>query len=170
MIENLFLLYFEHPLLFSAHLTYLKEIITLIFPNSESAINFLNSIQIRNSTFFMKKNSSNDKELWGNTVEDFKTNFIQPFLGYLCNEKTTIDDKYILFDFALKYNFLKSLCLGYINEEHISPLISRFNNRLIKIRRLFSIHDNVPIEQLSIFSLINVNIEFKKIIPLILCK
>lgn len=170
MIENLFLLYFEHPLLFSAHLTYLREIITLIFPNSESAINFLNSIQIRSSKFYMKKISNDNKELWGNNVEEFKINFIQPFLTYLCNEKTTIDDKYILFDFALKYNFLQSLCLGYINEEHISPLISRFNNRLIKIKRLFSICDNVSLKQLSIFSLINVNIEFKKIIPLILCK
>ena len=76
----------------------------------------------------------------------------------------------LLFEFALRFKYLESLCAQYVNEEHIAPLISRFDNRVKRVERLFYICDNPPFDWLSIYSLVDVNVEFKKIVPLIICK
>ena len=79
-------------------------------------------------------------------------------------------DEFLIFEFALRYRYLKSLCLQYINEDHVGPLISRFENRVQQVKRLFTICDDPHEDWLSIYSLVDVNVEFKKIVPLIMCK
>ena len=75
-----------------------------------------------------------------------------------------------MFEYALRYKYLDSLCSQYINEEHIAPLISRFDNRVTRVKRLFQICDAPAADWLAVYSLVDVNVEFKKIVPLIICK
>ena len=70
----------------------------------------------------------------------------------------------------MRFKFLESLCSQFVNEEHIAPLLSRFDNRSKRVKRLFRICDNPPLDWLAIYSLVDVNVEFKKIVPLIICK
>ena len=79
-------------------------------------------------------------------------------------------DEYLIFEYALRYKYLDSLCSQYINEEHIGPLISRFENRVKQVKRLFRICKNPPSDWIAVYSLVDVNVEFKKIVPLIICK
>ena len=48
------------------------------------------------------------------------------------------------------------------NEVIFGPLISRFENRVKRVKRLFKICDNPPVDWLAIYSLVDVNVEFKK--------
>lgn len=65
---------------------------------------------------------------------------------------------------------MEELSSQRINEEHISLLIARFENRSKKVKQLFNVTPNSTTNWLSIYSLTDVNVEFKKIIPLIICK
>lgn len=71
-------------------------------------------------------------------------------------------DEYSLFDFSIKFKFLEELSSQRINEEHISPLIGRYENRSKRVKKLFSISDNTTNDWLSVYSLVDVNVEFKK--------
>jgi len=66
-----------------------------------------------------------------------------------------------------------SIQKGFYNREHISPLLSRLNNRLNELNDVFeeSDEDLFKNNNLVIVSLKNVNkLDLKKIIPLIICK
>jgi DNA helicase HerA-like ATPase len=171
MIENLFSKYYDNPFNFIRQLTIIKSVLALLFLNAERSINLLNSIQLRGtqgSTFYREHNGS---EYWGNTANDYKLFFVSPILEPLFVEENYAHlDNYVIFEFAMKFKYLDSLCSQYINEEHIAPLISRFDNRVKKVKRLFSISDQLLDEWLSVYSLVDVNVEFKKIVPLIICK
>lgn len=57
-----------------------------------------------------------------------------------------------------------------INEEHISSLIAMFENCSKKVKQLFHVTDVTDNYWLSVYSLVDVNVAFKKIIPFIICK
>lgn len=169
MLTTLFSYYFDNPLLYLKQLSSLKDIFTLLFSDTREAFDILNSIQLRSQcqTFYRYA----DGDLWANNVDDFNNLFITPILNSVYKNNNYIElDEYSIFEFSLKFKYLESLCLQYINEEHIAPLISRFDNRAKKVKKLFRISDNAANDWLSIYSLVDVNVEFKKIIPLIICK
>lgn len=131
---------------------------------------FLKKIQVRaNGTKFCR--TDDDGDHWGNTSDDYEQQFVSVILDSVFfpnNYKS--QDEYLIFEYALRYKYLDSLCSQYINEEHVGPLISRFENRVKRVKRLFKICDNPPADWLAIYSLVDVNVEFKKIVPLIICK
>lgn len=111
----------------------------------------------------------------GTIFLDTKAKFNEGMTSRLLNELFTHNnfktlDEYALLDFAIRYKYLEELISQRINEEHISPLIGRFQNRSKSVKRLFHVADVVTENWLSVYSLVEVNIEFKKIIPLIICK
>ena len=63
---------------------------------------------------------------------------------------------------------------GYANQEHISPLIGRLNKRFDMLNKVFDIKDSLTTEETSsniqVIDLKNVNLEIKKVIPLLICK
>lgn len=97
--------------------------------------------------------------------------FVSPMLDSVFTDTNRKPiDEYLIFEFALRFKFLESLCSQFVNEEHIAPLLSRFDNRSKRVKHLFRICDNPPLDWLAIYSLVDVNVEFKKIVPLIICK
>lgn len=170
MLRNLLLRYYDDPQMFLRQLTGLKNILALLFVDAEPGIKILNSIQVRaNGTKFCR--ADDDGDHWGNTSDDYEQQFVSVILDSVFfpnNYKN--EDEYLIFEYALRYKYLDSLCSQYINEEHVGPLISRFENRVKRVKRLFKICDNPPADWLAIYSLVDVNVEFKKIVPLIICK
>lgn len=170
MLRNLFLKYYDDPSIFLRQLTGLRAILSILFVNADPAIELLNSIQLRlqGTKFFRQTNGS---EYWANNAQDYEIYFVYPILDSVFQDNNYSEiDEYVMFEFALRFKYLESLCHQYINEEHIAPLISRFDNSSKKVKRLFKICDEPPFDWLSVYSLIDVNIEFKKIVPLIICK
>lgn len=169
MLKVLLLQYFDNPSVFFRQLTGLKHILSLLFCNTEPAIKILDSMQPRpGNAFFRLENGS---QIWANTTDEYEERFVTPILNDLFQENNynTLDG-YALFEFSLRFKYLDLLCHQYINEEHIGPLISRFENRVKQVKRLFTICDNPPSDWLAVYSLVDVNVEFKKIVPLIICK
>ncbi len=163
--------YFDRPHMFLQQLSGLKNLFALIFDNVEPVNKVLDIIQVINTQpkkFYRKEN---DKDLWGNDFNVYEEKFVSLILNALFDHNTVKRaDEYFILEIALRYNCLLFSCLQYINEEFVAPLISRFTNRVKDVKRLFTICDNPCDEQLSIYSLVDVNVEFKKIIPLIICK
>lgn len=62
---------------------------------------------------------------------------------------------------------------GYANQEHISPLIGRLKKRFDMLNKVFEIKETLSVEvnsNIEIVDLKNVNLEIKKVIPLLICK
>ena len=170
MLSGLLSKYYENPPLFFKHLTGLKSIFSLLFLNTEQVFAILNSIQLRNQGTKLCR-IENGVEQWANDANQYTQIIVKPILDAAFVEGNYSEtNEYLLFEFALKYKYLDSLCSQYINEEHIAPMISRFENRVKKVKRLFSISDQPLDKWLSVYSLVDVNVEFKKIVPLIICK
>ena len=170
MLVNLFLRFFDNPPMLIKQLTNIKLLLEVLFVDTSSAVALLNSIQIRGQEphFFRVNNGVN---CWGNTVDDYTNLFVTPILDSVFTDTNCKPiDEYLVFEFALRFKFLDSLCSQFVNEEHIAPLLSRFDNRSKRVKRLFRICDNPPLDWLAIYSLVDVNVEFKKIVPLIICK
>lgn len=170
MMKNLLIRYYDNPQTFLKQLTGLKTILSLLFVNAEPGIKILNSIQLRaQGTKFYRL--SEEGEHWANSLDDYEKYFVTAILDAVFAEANYKQaDEYLIFEFALRYKYLDSLCSQYISEEHVGPLISRFDNRVKRVKRLFTICDNPPSDWLSVYSLVDVNVEFKKIVPLIICK
>ncbi len=170
MLEALFSCYFAEPTLFNKQVNYIRELFELLFVNIDKAVKLLETITVRNNgqTFYR---AANGAEYWGNSEQDFKRNFTDVLLTLLYFDGNYKDIReYDLFEFSLKYKYLYDLCLKRINEEHISPLISRYKRRSNNIKRIFEIKTEENNSNILVYSLVDVNIEFRKIIPLILCK
>ena len=148
----------------------MKTILSLLFINAEPGIKILNSIQLRaQGTKFYRL--TEEGEHWANSLDDYEKHFVAAVLdGVFVDTNYKETDEYLLFEYALRYKYLDSLCSQYISEEHVGPLISRFDNRVKRVKRLFTICENPPSDWLSVYSLVDVNVEFKKIVPLIICK
>ena len=81
------------------------------------------------------------------------------------------DLKKIQFKILDQYYF--EILNGYANQEHISPLIGRLKKRFDMLNRVFEIKDSLSSEtssSIEVIDLKNVNLEIKKVIPLLICK
>lgn len=70
------------------------------------------------------------------------------------------------------FNFFFVIQKGYYNKEHIGPLYGRLDSKVIQANKVFEVVDELIDDNkiLSIISLKNVNIEMRKLIPLVVCK
>ncbi len=64
---------------------------------------------------------------------------------------------------------------GYANQEHISPLIGRLKKRFDMLGKVFEIKESISTQtgqnpNVEVIDLKNVNLEIKKVIPLLICK
>lgn len=62
---------------------------------------------------------------------------------------------------------------GYANQEHISPLMGRLKKRFDMLDKVFDINDSMQEltdSNIQVVDLKNVNLEIKKVIPLLICK
>lgn len=172
MLESLFDNYYESPTLFVKQINLIKDILSLLFVDISAANNTIDTIYPRTqppkTTLCRDVNGST---LFSDSKIKFNSNITTPVLDALFfGDNFNELDEYALFEFSIKFKYIEELSKQRINEEHISPLISRFENRSKKVKQLFDVTNITDNCQLSVYSLVDVNVEFKKIIPLIICK
>lgn len=79
-------------------------------------------------------------------------------------------------DFLLKIRlkiilqFHHEIINGYSNIEHLSPLLKRTPSRISDLRKVIIITNDLPVLNISIVSLRDVNIQMRKMLPLLICK
>ena len=79
-------------------------------------------------------------------------------------------DEFSRLKLKITLNYFRETIKGYSNQEHIGPLIGRMSRKFYMLEKLVEIKIDGDTKNLSVVSLRDVNIEMKKIIPLIVCK
>ncbi|MFI2101760.1 ATP-binding protein [Isoptericola sp. NPDC019693] len=73
--------------------------------------------------------------------------------------------------FKLVMQFYRDVISGYSNREHLAPLLKRMDERVPSIKRLVIVSDDaLAVKPLTVVSLRRVNLDMRKVIPMILCK
>ncbi|WP_117885704.1 ATP-binding protein [Aureibaculum luteum] len=97
-------------------------------------------------------------------------------LRYLENLLSTITFDEIQSDSLLKIRlriilqFHHEIINGFSNIEHLSPLLKRTPPRINDLRKVIVISNEIPSLNISIVSLRDVNIQMRKMLPLLICK
>lgn len=96
---------------------------------------------------------------------------------YLKDDINNIDfktDEFSKLKLKIVFNYYNEIIKGFSNQEHIRPLIGRMFKKFNMLEKLITVvPENSPIpgkENIVVVSLRDVNIEMKKILPLIICK
>lgn len=73
--------------------------------------------------------------------------------------------------FKLVLQYYSDIFNGYANREHLGPLIKRLESRMPRVKRLIKVSDQDLLENpLTVISLRDVNVEMRKVIPLLICR
>lgn len=164
-IQNLLEHYFETPALVKEKQHVFFDALNLILNDISRIQSLFNSIDV-----FKESTLRINKSIYLNSKDDFDQQFIQPILAEITDENIKNIDECILFPFSMYFNYLKELSCNYIIDEHIAPLIKRFDSRSNDLLKLFDFKDNYNHSQVEIVSLLDVGLVFKKIVPMLLCK
>jgi len=105
-------------------------------------------------------------------VQSYDTNLafnhITPLVKGL---KFILDSESNQIRYKIIYTYHKEIVRGHSNKEHLSPLIKRLDSRLKDVNKVIEVKDNnASKENISIISLKEVNIQMRKILPLLICK
>lgn len=79
-------------------------------------------------------------------------------------------DKLKAIGLKIKLKYFEEIIKGFSNIEHLSPLIKRLDKRLDDLCKVVTISDPSSLKNISIVSLRDVNIEMRKMLPLLICK
>lgn len=109
-------------------------------------------------------NSNKDDGFYENVISKKVDEFIKVNFDNIDNDELVRIK--LIFNFHYYYVTQK----GYYQREHIGHIIGRLDNRLKDLDKLITIKDGVFLNNtLTIISLKNVNIQMRKLIPLIIC-
>lgn len=79
-------------------------------------------------------------------------------------------DRPALLEFIARYRFIEAVRSHTITREHIAPLIQRYSAELREASKLYEPCISGFKSDVSVISLLNVNLEQKKIVPLVVAK
>jgi hypothetical protein len=76
-----------------------------------------------------------------------------------------------LIRFRIILQYYHDIVSGHSNREHLSPLIKRLNSRVDDVRKVICVSaDQLLTKPLTVVSLREVNLDMRKVIPMLLCK
>lgn len=158
--------------------TFLDEISKFGLEDNIKGLNELKSFYAENLNFFADKkdrryyccidnvtyNSNKDDGFFENVISNKVDEYIKiDFDKIKNNELMKIK---LIFNFHYYYVIQK----GYYQKEHIGHIIGRLNNRLKDLNKIITVSDDDFLNKtLTIVSLKNVNVQMRKLIPLIIC-
>lgn len=105
---------------------------------------------------------------WFENEQGFNEN-LRPFLNAVNTEQINAFDELII---RINIQLLRDLIYGYIQFDHIQPLLKRVESSIKDLNKIFDIKENVTDEFkiLNVVSLRSCNQATKKIVPLLLAK
>ena len=173
LVEHLF----DFGIKYNAVKRYYEEIISVGYKDIDDKRDyFFNNISF-NSTTGSWYTMEDGFIAYKNTEDEFrKMNSFIELLAKLQNDECkkyndTEKDYWALYEFAMKYQYVYDVQRGFVNEEHIAPVIRRLDTRLDDMRKVFSINKKEINDYiLNIVSLVDVNIYMRKIVPMLICK
>jgi len=158
------------------HIFFLEELLKFdgdkIFTNLKL---ILIDFYSKNLNFYAGKD---DRRFWINYKHiNYSSNGnVEEFIEKIINEKVNtllinLDDvnEFQRIKLLITFNYFYSIQKGYYNREHISPLIGRLDAKVIQANKVFEIKEQKE-KVLTVVSLKNVNVEMRKLIPLVVCK
>ncbi|MBX9721455.1 MAG: ATP-binding protein [Candidatus Obscuribacterales bacterium] len=83
------------------------------------------------------------------------------------------NDEFSKIKLRIVLNYYHEIIKGFSNQEHIRPLIGRMFKKLNMLQKLVVVDDTLSstaVNNLTVISLRDVNVEMKKVLPLIICK
>lgn len=157
---------------------YYEEIIGVGYQDvKEETDNFFNNISFNSTTGSWYSMCEFGSDKYKNTEEEFKQiPAYEDLITILQDDQykryeSDITDYWAIFEFAMKYQYVYDVQRGFVNEEHIAPVIRRLDTRLSDMKKVFSINEsNQNTFNLNIVSLVDVNIYMRKIVPMLICK
>lgn len=140
----------------------------IISDENLSKLNYNNSPKSRN--FYYLNNGKPDYIYGTNINTYFGTDSVSIFNVSLPNGLN--DLQHIQFKIFDEYYY--EIIEGYANSDHISPLMGRVSKRFAMLEKVFIIPNdttqNTNIKNVEIVNLRDVNLEIKKVIPMLICK
>ncbi|WP_407517460.1 ATP-binding protein [Elizabethkingia anophelis] len=134
--------------------SYLKELINWIDDNLGT---------YNNGGFFVKGNVMDKHDLNANAFP-----YITPLVSRL---EFLVSNEFNKIRYKITYAYYKEIVRGHSNKEHLSPLIKRLDSRLKDVNKIIELkEDGLSNKNISIISLKEVNIQMRKILPLLICK
>lgn len=110
----------------------------------------------------------------GNVVDrhDLNTNAFPHITSLINGLNFLASNEFNKIRYKITYAYYKEIVRGHSNKEHLSPLIKRLDSRLKDVNKVIELKDDnaVSNENISIISLKEVNIQMRKILPLLICK
>lgn len=76
----------------------------------------------------------------------------------------------LLLEFVARFQFIEQVRLGSITREHIAPLVQRYSAELKEASKLYEPSANGFGVGVTVVSLLDVNLEQKKVVPLVVAK
>ncbi len=117
----------------------------------------------------------NHNFFWGGPVPKWSSD--QDWEDFIANKIKAVTQDFSavtdvdLVRFKLVLQFYKDVIGGFVNREHIGPLMKRLHSQIHGIKRLITVSDDtVASKPLTVVSLRDVNLEMRKVIPMILCR
>lgn len=103
---------------------------------------------------------------------DVNENIFIGVSGYFNTSISTSLSDLNIIQFKILNQYYFEILNGYANQEHISPLIGRLKKRFDMLNKVFEIRNKNKINgsNIQLIDLKNVNLEIKKVIPLLICK
>lgn len=110
------------------------------------------------------------KDKYGTTKEEIYSLIFENDENYSLNFENL--DYFDKFKLVLYWNYCEEIGKSFITKEHIGPLMARSNNRIDSLSKLFEIKDVLDdkTSNVNVISLVDVRVDMRKIIPLIICK
>lgn len=107
---------------------------------------------------------------WANDTGDDWDELISPKITGLELDFESIGDVDLI-RFKIVLQYYSDIISGFANREHLGPMIKRLGSRVPSIKKLIAVSDELlAAAPLTVVSLRDVNLEMRKVIPMIVCK
>ena len=82
----------------------------------------------------------------------------------------SLSTRFIEFRFMLNYNYCIEISKGYIAPHHIGPILARSSSKIDDLEKILDIDGEEAHSNTKVISLVNLNTQMKKLVPMIICK
>jgi hypothetical protein len=154
----------------TSFLTELKDCL-----NGNKSLNALSNDYMANlqfhtglGTYYYQNGPGQENRVFSN-LPIFRTDFVENKVNQLA---IPLDDLKLPDEIRLRMvlQYYDEIFRGFSNKEHLAPLIKRMDNRIEDLKKVVEIGEYLGGRNFTIVSLKDVNIDLRKILPLLFCK
>ena len=153
-------------------MNFLEEIRECLGENATDSFKWM----LQNFKTNLGYHSGNHNFYWG-PYSAAKWSSADDWSAFISNKVTAAFQDFVavgdvdLVRFKLVLQYYRDAIGGFVNREHIGPLMKRLAERIDGIKRLITVSDDaLVLKPLTVISLRDVNLDMRKVLPMILCR